>query len=327
MCDLIDNEPVSANIAIVEDESVLANRIKNGIISSYPSNCEVNCKIARSTGEFDSLLENHAFDAFSIDWEIDDYFAGAQILDRINEVAPDSATIVFTKHRDRLGEALKCGADDSLFKETDLKFYMHQMKSAVKMGLVRQIIRELTSLKRDISQVPAGLRMDRNTELSIFRMSRNAAIECKLHNNVSGKLVNLLSRRNWWKTFVSDTYIRLSFSDKVKYFIDLIGIDMADLAVMVGEAESKHLFNELEQRHNHRLNAKLYDLLYVFGSVFKLAGYEPELMPIYWMSTAETLSVLSTAPWGENGLNEYLKLFSVAGIQSSTQWLRGQQNV
>ncbi|MBM3298648.1 MAG: response regulator [Deltaproteobacteria bacterium] len=327
MYELLHNSPTGAEVVIMEDEGT----VLESLVEALSAEVNVACERAETMAKYVHTLQEHEdrFDAISIDWEMYDVDVGPEALRVAKRKQPNAARIVYTKHRTDQPKAIPLGADASLAKLPggNIPAYSSTMMQGIRLGLARRILREVRALDGDgLPALPAGRLLDEDTEILIYRRSRELARKHGLINRNGRRLIQLLKRRNWWLTFDVDSYVKLPWHGKLAGMLTYANASNQVVAKILGTTPEAvdHLIQEgcAKTDKADDLTTAAQELLAVLGFLLRISGYEPEFMTDFWR-LPDTPPSLSPCPWSTVGMEAYLHNGGPHALDFCAKWIRG----
>jgi len=322
---LVNNAPIEANISILEDEPRTVRNLEEELQKPERVSCRLHIETSTDIRNFIENVKSKQFDIFSIDWELHKTNVGPEALEAIIENQPNAARIVYTKHKTDFPKAKRFGADGSLLKEANdnLDEYVRLVKNGIRLGFSRQICAEVHKLgSNGLPNLPSGQMLDENTEMIICDKSREVAYK-NLFDNKALNLIDLLTRRNWWRTFSSESYVKQPIHKKLSYLLELVEENSSTVSKITGANEDdivKYINDGSSSSGSQQDH--LYSFVYILGFMLRLTGYQPELMLDFWRLSAVQLPELSGSPWSNIGFAEYLKKYGPLAIEQCVIWIR-----
>lgn len=318
--------PVDSNVLILEDEP----RVSTRLVGQLAEHKVAACTVAGNVAGLKEQVRHMSFEAVSIDWELDGYFVGEEVLRILQSAQPAAATVVYTKHRRVLSDARSRGVDECLLKvDRRLGTYLDAVRRGVRLGHARHIAAQLVDLGAvSVPAFPPGRPLDEEAELALCALGRSEAARRAFAGSNGFSLVSLLVRRGWWKPRRADIvqYAALPTVDKLKALLDMVDVSSDDLAKILDvsrqEAEALLGRTHAPEAGAVRPGSESHRLLAVLSSLLELASYQPDLMAELWESRGIYGGTAEAPPWDSLGLRRYLCAGGPPAVADCLYWLR-----
>jgi CheY-like chemotaxis protein len=316
---LLEAEPQSATVAVIEDDPEVRLDLAEQLEAIAPN---TRLLMADTTERANHIIETEDIDVFSVDFDMNGYTVGPDLLTKISRLQVTARKVVYTQFAQLQRQAMQHGADEFVIKRKA------QYANTVQRHLRHAHAHRIAAALKEHAGVTFDETLDTTDyERAVFHEARQSAQQAFLEDVSVVDLIEAMKRRGWWRTLDLHEFSRLEQPKKLQTLCSYIPVEPRTIAASIGieEAGAEGLLstdNAWAWLPDGATFQRADAFLSLLAYLLRLADYQPELIEHYWSAIGLFEGSVSPPPWDREGLPVFLNRAGTAGLSDAITWIR-----